>query len=209
MIGVIALARRDRLALVFLAGSTALAWYGLAGYGHAMGLVPFLGGWTLMMAAMMLPSITPLVLLHRGNRVLLAAGYLAVWAITGLLPWAAMEMAFQPAPAIVLALAGIYELTPLKQACLRRCRNAATFLMERYRSGAFRLGVEHGLWCAGCCVGLMVVLVLAASMSLGWASAIAAVVFIQKVLPWPELSSRLVGVALLVAALAAGPLNWT
>jgi predicted metal-binding membrane protein len=73
--------------------------------------------------------------------------------------------------------------------------------MERYRSGAFRLGVEHGLWCAGCCVGLMVVLVLAASMNLAWAAGIAAVVFIQKVLPWPEASARVTGVALLAIAL--------
>lgn len=197
----IALTRRDGLALVFLASATAVSWVGFAGYGHAMGLVPFLGGWTLMMAAMMLPSIAPLVLLHRGNRVMLAAGYLAVWAALGLLPWAAMQWSFQPAPALVLALAGLYELTSLKQACLRRCRNAATFLMEHYRSGAFRLGVEHGLWCAGCCVGLMVVLVLAASMSLTWAAGIAAVVFIQKVLPWPETSARITGVAVLVAAI--------
>lgn len=197
----IALTRRDGLALVFLASATAVSWAGLAGYGHAMGLIPFLGGWTLMMAAMMLPSIAPLALLHRGNRVMLATGYLAVWAALGLLPWAAMQWSFQPAPSLVLALAGVYELTPLKQACLRRCRNAATFLMEHYRSGAFRLGVEHGLWCAGCCVGLMVVLVLAASMSLTWAAGIAAVVFIQKVLPWPETSARITGVAVLVAAI--------
>jgi predicted metal-binding membrane protein len=196
----IALDRRDSLALLFLATATAVAWAGLAAYGHAMGLVAFLGGWTLMMAAMMLPSIAPLILLYRGKRLLLSAGYLAVWAATGLLPWAAMERSFQPAPAVVLALAGVFELTPLKQACLRRCRNAATFLMERYRSGAFRLGVEHGLWCAGCCVGLMVVLVLAASMSLAWAAGIAAVVFIQKVLPWAEASARVTGVALLVIA---------
>lgn len=197
----IALTRRDGLALVILASATAVSWAGLAGYGHAMGLVPFVGGWTLMMAAMMLPSIAPLVLLHRGNRVLLTAGYLAVWAVLGLLPWAAMQWSFQPAPAFVLALAGLYELTPLKQACLQRCRNAATFLMEHYRSGAFRLGVEHGLWCAGCCVGLMVVLVLAASMSLAWAAGIAAVVFIQKVLPWPETSARITGVGILIAAI--------
>jgi predicted metal-binding membrane protein len=199
----ISLTRRDSLALVFLAGASAVAWAGLGGSEHAMGLVPFLGGWTLMMAAMMLPSIAPLVLLHRGNRVMLAAGYLVVWAASGVLPWAAMNWSFQPAPAIVLVLAGVYELTPLKQACLRRCRNAATFLMERYRSGAFRLGVEHGLWCVGCCVGLMVVLVLAASMSLAWAAAIAAVVFIQKVLPWAEASARVTGTALLGLALVS------
>jgi predicted metal-binding membrane protein len=91
-----------------------------------------------MMAAMMLPSIAPLVLLVRGNRVVLATAYLAVWAITGLLPWAAMRLSFYPAPGIVLAVAGIYELTPLKTACLRGCTNTTTFLMQHYRSGPFR-----------------------------------------------------------------------
>ena len=169
-----------------------------------MGFGPFLVGWTLMMAAMMLPSIAPLVLLlHRGNRAALASGYLTVWAATGLLPWAAMYWSFQPAPAIVFALAGIYELTPVKQACLHRCRNAATFLMERYKSGPFRLGMEHGLWCAACCAGLMIVLVLAASMNLAWAAGIAVVVFIQKVLPWPKVTARVTGVVLLGLALAS------
>ena len=198
----IALARRDKLALIFLATASALAWAGLFRSGHAMGFLPFLGGWTLMMAAMMLPSIAPLVLLlHKGNRATLALGYLTVWAATGLLPWAAMQFSFQPAPAIVRARAGVYELTPVKQACLRRCHNAASFQMERYKSGPFRLGIEHGLWCAACCAGLMVVLVLAASMNLAWAAGIAVVVFLQKVLPWPKASARITGVALLGLAL--------
>jgi predicted metal-binding membrane protein len=167
-----------------------------------MGAPGFLAGWTLMMAAMMLPSITPLVLLHRGSRALLAAGYLVVWAAIGLLPYAAMEWELVPALPIVLALAGAYELSPLKSTCLRRCRNPATFLMEHYRNGPLRLGVEHGVWCVGCCVGLMAVLVLAASMGLVWAAAIAAVVFVQKVLPLGEGSARLTGLALLVAAAA-------
>ena len=200
----IALARRDKLALISLAAATALAWAVLLGSGHAMGFVPFLAGWTLMMTAMMLPSITPLVLLlHRSNRFALAFGYLTVWSVTGLLPWTAMQLSFQPSPAIVLALAGVYELTPVKQACLRKCHNAASFLMERYRSGPFRLGIEHGLWCIGCCAGLMVVLVLAASMNLVWAAGIALVVFLQKVLPWPKASAFVTGAALLVMALVS------
>ena len=200
----IALARRDKLALIFLAAASAFAWIGLVRSGHAMGFVPFLAGWTLMMAAMMLPSIAPLVLLlHRGNRFALASGYLTVWAASGLLPWIAMQFSFQPEPAIILALAGIYELTPVKQACLRRCHNAASFLMERYKSGPFRLGMEHGLWCAACCAGLMVVLVLAASMNLAWAAGIAVVVFMQKVLPWPKATARVTGAGLLVLALVS------
>jgi predicted metal-binding membrane protein len=189
-----------------LAAATAVAWLGLAGWEPPTGLAGFLAGWTLMMAAMMLPSIAPLVLLYRGPRAPLAVGYLAVWGAVGLLPYAAMEWGLSPALPVVLALAGAYELSPLKSACLRRCRNAAAFLMERYRSGPLRLGVEHGVWCMGCCVGLMAVLVLAASMGLVWAAAIAAVVFVQKALPLGELSARLTGVALLLAAvvLAAG-----
>ena len=199
----VALVARDRTtaaAGIALVAATALAWVGLVGYEPPMGLAGFLAGWTLMMAAMMLPSIAPFALLYRGPRTRLAVGYLVVWGATGLVPYAAMEWGLDPALPIVLALAGAYELSPLKSACLRRCRNAAAFLMDHYRSGPFRLGVEHGIWCIGCCVGLMAVLVLAASMELVWAAAIAAAVFVQKVLPLGEASARLTGVALLVAA---------
>ncbi|MBD0337836.1 MAG: DUF2182 domain-containing protein [Thermoleophilia bacterium] len=181
-----------------------MAWLGLAGYEPPMGFAGFLAGWTLMMAAMMLPSIAPLVVLHHGPRLPLAAGYLAVWGAIGLVPFAAMEWGIEPAAPVVLALGGVYELTPVKSACLRRCRNAASFLMERYRNGPFRLGVEHAVWCVGCCVGLMAVLVLAAAMGLQWAALIAAVVFVQKVLPFPQLSSRLTGLALVAAAVVVG-----
>ncbi|HYY77271.1 MAG TPA: DUF2182 domain-containing protein [Gaiellaceae bacterium] len=197
------LVARDRTtaaAAAALVVATALAWVGLAGYEPPMGLAGFLAGWTLMMAAMMLPSIAPLALLYRGPRTRLAVGYLVVWGATGLVPYAAMEWGLDPALPIVLALAGAYELSPLKSACLRRCRNAAAFMMDHYRSGPFRLGVEHGIWCIGCCVGLMAVLVLAASMELVWAAVIAAAVFVQKALPLGEASARLTGVALLVAA---------
>jgi predicted metal-binding membrane protein len=187
-------------ALAALAGASAVAWLALVGYEPPMGLAGFLGGWTLMMAAMMLPSIAPLVLLYRGSRTLLATGYVAVWGAIGVLPYAAMEWGLDPALPVVLALAGVYELTPLKHACLRRCRNAATFLMERYRSGPLRLGVEHAVWCAGCCVGLMAVLVLAASMGIEWAAMIALVIFAQKALPLREWTVRATGVGLVAAA---------
>jgi predicted metal-binding membrane protein len=123
-----------------------------------------------------------------------------VWGTAGLLPYAAMEALLEPGLALLLAGAGLYEVSRLKSACLRRCRNAAAFLMERYRNGPFRLGVEHGLWCVGCCVGLMGLLVLAASMQLTSAAAIAAVVVVQKVLPLGEISARLFGVGLLAGA---------
>ncbi len=197
---VIARDRTTVLAAIALAVATILSWVALAHQRHAMDVAGYLTAWTLMMAAMMLPSIAPLVLLHRGSRTLLAAGYLAFWGVIGLVPFAGMHWNFQPAVPIVLALAGVYELSPLKSACLRHCRGPVTFLMERYRHGAFRLGVEHAIWCTGCCLGLMAVLVLAAAMHLLWAAVIAIIVFVQKILPFGELSARVTGVVLLAAA---------
>jgi predicted metal-binding membrane protein len=187
-----------------LLGASALAWVAVVAYEPPMGAVGFLLGWTLMMAAMMLPSILPLAALHRGGDAGLAAGYLVTWSATGLLPWAAMEYDLSPALPVILAAAGAYELTPLKGACLRRCRNPVGFLMEHSSSGPFRLGVQHGLWCIGCCLGLMTVLVLAASMGLLWAAVIAGVVFAQKALPLGETTARVTGAALIFAAAATG-----
>ena len=169
-----------------------------------MGMAGFLAGWTLMMVAMMFPSAAPLVLLHRGSTALLLAGYLAVWAAVGLVPYFLMEAEVEPPVALVLGLAGVYQLTPLKTACLRRCRNAADFLMLHWRHGPLRLGAEHGLYCVGCCLGLMAVLVLAAAMSLVWAAALAVLVFAEKVLPRGEIFARATGAGLLVLAVLKG-----
>ena len=193
----------NRLALALLAAASVASWAALAVSEPGMGAPAFLLGWTLMMAAMMVPSIAPLVLLWRGPRPPVVLGFLAVWAAVGVVPYAAMTLQLELAAPVVLALAGAYELSPLKATCLRRCRNAAAFLMDHYRSGPFRLGVEHGLWCLGCCVGLMAVLVFAASMGLGWALAIAVAVTVQKVLTRGELSARVIGVGLLAAAVVA------
>lgn len=183
-----------------LLAAAALAWLAVAAYEPPMGAAGFLVGWTLMMAAMMLPSIVPLAALLPGGQTALAAGYLSTWMATGLVPWEAMERGVSPALPLVLAAAGAYELTPLKAACLRRCRNPIGFVMARPGTGPFRLGLGHGLWCIGCCVGLMVVLVLAASMSLWAAAILGGVVFVQKVMPLGETSARLTGVALLATA---------
>jgi predicted metal-binding membrane protein len=198
----VAVDRTTVIALAALLAASTVAWMVLVTYEPPMGFLGFTLGWSLMMAAMMLPSIAPLWLLYRGSRVGMAAGYLAVWSVVGVVPYVAMERAMGMTVPIVLGLAGVYELSPLKSACLRRCRNPAAFLMEHYRSGAVRLGVEHGIWCLGCCVGLMTVLVLAASMQLVWAIVIAAAVFVQKVLPRGQVSARLIGVGLLVTAVA-------
>ena len=195
--------RTSIVAAGVLAVATAISWYALARYPMSMGLAGFLTGWTLMMAAMMLPSIAPLVMLYRGSRVALALGYLLVWGALGVIPYLAMNWTMtieKRRAAIVLGLAGVYELTPLKNACLRHCQNPVTFLMQHYKSSAWRLGVEHALWCTGCCLGLMAVLVFAAAMNLFWAAVIAAVVVLQKTLPIGVASARVMAVVLIMAA---------
>jgi predicted metal-binding membrane protein len=159
-----------------------------------------------MMTAMMLPSAAPLVLLYgprgRGRLVL---GYLLVWAAIGLPVYAlasAVDLMDVPAAAVaaVLAAAGVYQLTPLKDVCLRACRSPLDFVALRWGRGALRLGAEHGAYCVGCCWALMAVLVVAAAMSVTAAAVIAAVVFAEKVLPAGEWTARVAGLALLAAA---------
>ena len=171
----------------------ASSWVALvAGLGDAMGAPAFLGAWLVMMAAMMLPSALPLVALYRRGAssvatASLAAGYVAVWGVVGLAAYAAdRAIDGSYASASVLGLAGVYELTPVKTRFLRVCRSPLDFLITRWRStpgGAFRIGVEHGLYCLGCCWALMAVLVVAATMGLAWAAVIALAVFAEKVLP--------------------------
>jgi predicted metal-binding membrane protein len=189
-------------------------WAALLSMGDEMpmGFGLWIGAWTVMMAAMMLPSTSPLVLLYAkrstaAHSALLTAGYLLVWAAIGL---AAYEVAMRlPDPSnrvvgAVLIGAGLYQLTPLKTACLKRCRNPVDFLVTHWhpgRVGALRLGVEHGAYCVGCCWALMGVLIVAGSMSLAWVVAIALVVAGEKLLPAGQLLGRLGGVGLLVAGI--------
>jgi predicted metal-binding membrane protein len=178
-----------------------------------MGAPAFLAGWAVMMAAMMLPSAAPLVLVYRRgasgvSTAALVAGYLGVWAAVGLLAYAAhMTIEDSRASALVLAGAAAYELTPLKARFLSKCRDPAGFLMTRWRGTpavALRLGVEHGLFCLGCCWALMAVLVVAAAMGLAWAAVIALAVFAEKVLPAPRIWRFAIAGTLL--ALAVGSL---
>ncbi len=187
-------------------------------------LVPFLGSWTLMMAAMMVPSAMPMFLLHRltadgGGRArtelrnaAFVAGYLLVWASMGILVWLAGRVVqlFLPPEgraagiAAILLIAGLYQLTPLKTACLRACRTPMDFLLTHWHrgsAGALRLGVEHGLYCLGCCWALMAVFVGAGAMGLIWAVLIAAIVFVEKLLPRGVAFGRAVGVVLIAGAI--------
>lgn len=188
--------------------------------------VGFVGAWVVMMAAMMLPSSAPLVLLYREagpggravNTIPLVAGYLVMWAAFGALVYAAQRalVALTDAnPALgnagpyavagILAVSGVYQFTPLKKACLRKCRSPLDFLMQRWRGrGAFdavRLGAEHGAYCVGCCWGLMAVLVISGAMSLLWVVLIALIVFMEKLMPFGERGAQLSGVGLVLLAL--------
>ena len=184
-------------------------------------LGPFLGTWTVMMAAMMLPSATPMILLHRlgaNGRVrtqlwsaAFVAGYLVVWASVGIVVWGAAIAAsaiVMPEEralgvAAILLIAGVYQFTPLKSTCLRACRTPADFLLTHWHrglSGQVRLGVEHGLYCLGCCWALMALFVGAGAMSLVWAVGIALVVLAEKVRPEGIAFGRIAGALLIAAA---------
>ena len=184
-------------------------------------LGPFLGTWTVMMAAMMLPSATPMILLHRLGAdgrlrtqlwsASFVAGYLVVWGSVGLVVWgaamaaSAVVMPEQRAIAVaaILLLAGVYQFTPLKSTCLRACRTPADFLLTHWHrglSGQLRLGVEHGLFCLGCCWALMALFVGVGAMSLVWAVGIAVVVLIEKVRPEGVAFGRIAGGLLITAA---------
>jgi predicted metal-binding membrane protein len=183
-------------------------------------LGPFLGTWTVMMAAMMLPSAAPMILLHRLGadgrlRTLIwsatfVMGYLVVWASVGIVVWGASMAAsviVMPeqrgvAVAAVLILAGVYQFTPLKSTCLRLCRTPADFLLTHWHrglSGQLRLGIEHGLYCLGCCWALMALFVGVGAMSLAWAVGIALVVLVEKVVPQGVAFGRIAGALLIVA----------
>lgn len=183
-------------------------------------LGPFLGTWTVMMAAMMLPSATPMILLHRLGAdgrlhrqlwsAAFVAGYLVVWASVGIVVWGAgmaastIVMPEQRAVAVaaLLVLAGVYQFTPLKSTCLRACRTPADFLLTHWHrglTGQLRLGIEHGLYCLGCCWALMALFVGVGTMSLVWAVGIALVVLIEKVRPEGVAFGRIAGVLLIVA----------
>ncbi|WP_079430974.1 MULTISPECIES: DUF2182 domain-containing protein [Streptomyces] len=188
------------------------------------GLWGFLVLWGLMMAAMMLPAVAPFVSLYlrtlrarstgwvRAARSTgLVLGYLCAWEAFGLVAfgaaWAGGELAARApdaapwAGALVLAGAGLYQVTPLKDRCLSHCRSPLGFLLHfGNRSGRLRdlrVGFCHGGYCVGCCWGLMVVLVAVGVMNLAWMAALAGAVFLEKVWRHGKAFSLVLGVALI------------
>jgi predicted metal-binding membrane protein len=182
--------------------------------------------WWVMMVAMMLPSATPMVLLFAAmNRkkketgspfvptTLFASAYLIVWAgfsiVAVALQWvleatALLSPMLTSASAMLgaglLIAAGTYQLTPLKQACLKHCRSPLQFVLTRWRSGsggAFRMGVEHGAYCVGCCWFLMGLLFFGGVMNLFWIGGVAVYVLLEKTIPVGHWLGHAVGVALI------------
>jgi predicted metal-binding membrane protein len=205
-----------------------------AGPGTDLGTAGFfVTAWVVMMAAMMFPSIWPMVTIYRriqegrrsqereapiGATAIFVAGYLVTWTAAGLVAYVAFEAvqslsidAFSwdrggpyLAGAVILT-AGIYQLTPLKDVCLSKCRSPLMFVLTSWqpgRLGALRMGIEHGAWCVGCCWALMAALFALGVMSLGWMLFIAALIAIEKLLPWRRLANRSIAVALLAVGIA-------
>ena len=219
------IAAQGRTAAALLLAAAAVAWVVTVermsgmdeGPGTELGgLGWYLGIWVVMTAAMMLPSAVPQVarLAHRTPAVLFAAGYLAVWIAYGVAAygifrlvtsidtgWLAWNEAGPYAAGALIVAAAIYELTPLKQRSLRRCRAVHN------SDGAVRSGLAHGLDCVGCSGGLMLVLFAIGVMSLFWMAIVAAAIFAEKVLPRGVAFSRAVAVGLLIRGIwvAAAP----
>jgi predicted metal-binding membrane protein len=211
----------------------AVAWWSTAdrmagmdsGPGTDLGALGwFLGVWVVMMAAMMFPSLAPTVALYSrmtrerapSRSLLFATGYLLVWGGAGVAAYGVFELGrsllghdlawdtggrwFAGA---VLAVAAIYELTPLKDVCLSKCRSPVGFLVGSWcdgRSGALRMGALHAGWCLGCCWALMAALFALGVMSLVWMALIAALIALEKTIPWRRVATW--GTAAVLLALA-------
>jgi predicted metal-binding membrane protein len=233
-------AARARLGLVaLLVGLAALAWWSTLRAMDGMGASPgadlgtlgwFIGVWVVMMAAMMLPAVSPTVALYsrmtrqRGlaRPVAFTTGYLVVWSTAGVAAYGLYALARHALGSqlawhaggrwlagAVLAVAATYELTPLKDICLSKCRSPFGFLLGTWREGvrgAFAMGSKHAVWCLGCCWALMAALFALGVMSILWMAVVAGLITVEKVVPWRRAavwSTTLLLLALAVGVLAA------
>jgi predicted metal-binding membrane protein len=187
----------------------------------------FLIIWVVMMVAMMFPSITPMVLTHarivrsRGEGALptvaFVAGFLVVWSAAGLIPLGMIQLLGSSVAApisawlprlggAVVVLAGVYQFTPLKEACLRTCRSPLGFILTHDfgggRSAAARAGISHGLYCLGCCWAIMAVLAVVGLMNLAWMAVFAVLFFLEKNWRQGVMLSRVAGIACVVLGAA-------
>ena len=189
--------------------------------------VLMLAMWAVMMLAMMLPSAAPMILLHAAisrktseaqkpiaATALFVLGYVAVWAgfsvSAALLQWMLasaallspmMQTSSKALGGVLLIAAGLYQWTPLKLACLRRCRSPLDFVIAYWREGrwgSFAMGLRHGAFCLGCCALLMLLLFVGGLMNVGWIAALAVFVLLEKIAPRGDWVGRAAGVALAV-----------
>jgi predicted metal-binding membrane protein len=182
-------------------------WTGLGTFGW------FIGVWVVMMAAMMFPSVSPTVALYsRMTRertplapLLFAGGYLVTWAGAGALAFAAAlggghaagdvlawNRAGRWVAGATLLIAAVYELTPLKDVCLGRCRSPLGLLLGTWRDGAFgalQMGLKNGAWCVGCCWALMASFFALGIMSVVWMAVVAGLIAVEKTLPWRRVAT--------------------
>ena len=175
--------------------------------------------WAVMMIGMMLPAATPMIVLAGATArqmYLLACGYVVVWALFSVgataLQWglmrmlvvnSMMELSSRRAGAVLLIVAGLYQWTPWKRACLTVCQSPTAFVMRRWRSGpwgAFRMGLEHGTYCVGCCWALMLLLFAGGVMNLTVIAALTAFVAFEKLVPVGAIGARISGTLLLSLA---------
>ena len=193
----------------------------------AMSAPVFGGMWITMMVAMMFPTMGPMVIAHRmvtsrrgegwTSTLTFIAGYLVVWTAIGAIPFAALvalgRLPFEgsasrvaPLAGTMLAVAGVYQFTPLKTICLRACRTPIGFILShdfrRGVSGAFAAGIAHGAFCLGCCWALMAILLVLGLMNLAWMAALSAVFLLEKNWSRGVALSRVVGLGLAALGIA-------
>jgi predicted metal-binding membrane protein len=186
-----------------------------------IGAAGFVAIWTVMMAAMMLPSTLPTVSLFAtvaksrtqfgfpsAPTAAFVIGYLGAWALLGVA--VSLTSSFgrpaahawsEPVAGAAIVLAGAYQLTRWKSLCLGHCRTPLNFLMYHWHdgtAGALMMGAHHGLYCVGCCWGLMLALLALGMMNPGWMALIALLIFAEKVTPPGERVALLIGLVLMV-----------
>ena len=185
----------------------------------------FAATWVAMMVAMMFPAAAPMVVMYARMRrgdpasvALFTASYISLWFAFGIVAYAISAGVEQLATrsmwvadnwgrvgGALLVAAGLYQLTPLKDFCLRHCRTPLSFVMQHWRdgrSGAVRMGLTHGRYCMGCCWLLFLILIPLGMMNVAAMAAVAVVVFAEKVLPWNRALNAAVGLVLVVGGVA-------
>ena len=174
--------------------------------------LPALAGmWMGMMTVMMLPTVWPWVAAFNrlgGSTLDFTGGYALAWLFYSVAAASIQLLLPHQIPnalaAVILLIAGVFQITPVKRACLMHCRNPLTYFLTRWRdgrSGGFRMGFNHGLFCVACCWALMATTLAVGVMSLWWMAALAVVTFAEQVSLWGERVRIGVGLALMLYAL--------